>query len=172
MQALWIAKTGLDAQQTRLSVVSNNLANASTIGFKRERAVFQDLLYQTVRQPGAKSSQDSMLPSGLMVGTGVRTVANQKMHTQGSLIQTENSLDLAVQGRGFFQVMRPDGTLGYTRDGAFQVDADGQIVTASGYLVQPGLTVPNNVQSLTIGTDGILVCGFNSRKPANADGPS
>jgi flagellar basal-body rod protein FlgG len=156
MNALWIAKTGLEAQQTRLSVISNNLANANTTGFKRDRAIFEDLLYQNVRQSGAQSSQDSMLPSGLMVGTGVRTVATEKLHTQGSMTQTGNSLDVSIQGRGFFQVLRPDGTIGYTRDGSFQIDSQGQLVTANGYLVQPGITVPANAQSITIGTDGTV----------------
>lgn len=154
--ALWIAKTGLEAQQTRLGVVSNNLANVNTTGFKRDRAVFEDLLYQTVRQPGAQSSQDTTLPSGLMRGTGVRTVATEKLHTQGNVVQTGNSLDVAIQGRGFFQILRPDGTLGYTRDGGFKLDAQGQMVTSNGYLVQPGITVPDNAQSITIGVDGIV----------------
>jgi flagellar basal-body rod protein FlgG len=154
--ALWIAKTGLDAQQTRMSVISNNLANVNTTGFKRSRAVFEDLLYQNVRQVGAQSTQDTQLPSGLMVGTGVRTVATEKLHTQGNMVQTENALDLAIQGRGFFQVLRPDGTLAYTRDGSFQVDAQGQLVTAQGNPVQPAITVPDNAQSLTIGSDGII----------------
>jgi len=154
--ALWIAKTGLEAQQTRLGVVSNNLANVNTTGFKRDRAVFEDLLYQTVRQPGAQSSQDTTLPSGLMRGTGVRTVATEKLHTQGNVVQTGNSLDVAIQGRGFFQILRPDGTLGYTRDGGFKLDAQGQMVTSNGYLVRPGITVPDNAQSITIGVDGIV----------------
>lgn len=154
--ALWIAKTGLEAQQTKMDVVSNNLANASTTGFKRDRAVFEDLLYQNVRQPGAQSSQDTTLPSGLMLGTGVRTVATQKLHTQGSFVQTSNSLDVAIEGRGFFQVLRPDGTLAYTRNGEFQLDSQGQLVTNNGYLVQPGITVPNDAQSITIGKDGVV----------------
>ncbi|MFT5446370.1 MAG: flagellar basal-body rod protein FlgG [Gammaproteobacteria bacterium] len=154
MRALWIAKTGLDAQQTRMSVVSNNLANVNTNGFKRDRAVFQDLLYQTVRQPGAQSSENTQLPSGLLLGTGVRAAATEKMFTQGNLTQTENSLDIAVNGRGFFEVLLPDGSTGYTRDGAFQVDSQGQVVTANGYQLQPGLTIPANARSVTIGTDG------------------
>ncbi len=154
--ALWIAKTGLEAQQTRMGVVSNNLANVSTTGFKRDRAVFEDLLYQTVRQPGAQSSQDTTLPSGLMTGTGVRTVATEKMHAQGNLVQTDNALDVAVQGRGFFQILRPDGSLGYSRDGTFQLDAQGQLVTSNGYLVQPGITIAQSAQSITIGNDGTV----------------
>jgi flagellar basal-body rod protein FlgG len=155
-KAMWIAMTGLEAQQKRMSVISNNLANVNTMGFKRDRAVFEDLLYQTVRQPGAQSSQDTQLPSGLMLGTGVRTVATEKMHTQGNIVQTNNSLDVAVQGRGFLQVLMPDGTIAYSRDGALQSDSTGQLVTASGYQVQPAITIPDNAQSITIGSDGTL----------------
>ena len=154
--ALWVAKTGLDAQQTRLSVISNNLANANTMGYKSSRAVFEELLYQNVRQVGAQSSEDTQLPSGLMLGTGVRTVATEKNHSQGNLVQTDNSLDMAVQGRGYFQVLRPDGTLGYTRDGSFQINSAGEIVTAGGFQVQPTITVPTGAQSLTIGSDGVV----------------
>ena len=154
--ALWVAKTGLDAQQTRMTVISNNLANANTTGYKRARAVFEDLLYQNVRQVGGLSSQNTHLPSGLMLGTGVRMVATEKLFTQGNLVQTGNPLDLAVQGKGFFQVLLPAGTTAYTRDGSFQVDAQGQLVTASGYTLQPSITIPNNAQSVTIGTDGTV----------------
>ncbi len=154
--ALWIAKTGLDAQQTRMSVVSNNLANVGTTGFKRSRGVFADLLYQTVRQPGAKSSQNTQLPSGLMLGTGVRTVATEKMFTQGNIMQTENTLDIAIDGRGFFQILQPNGTLAYTRDGSFQTDSEGVMTTADGMTLQPTITVPEDTLSLTIGTDGTV----------------
>ena len=154
--ALWIAKTGLEAQQTRMSVITNNLANVSTTGFKRDRAIFEDLFYQNIRQAGAQSSQSSQLPSGLMIGTGVRTVATEKLHTQGNIVQTGNSLDLAVSGRGFFQVTLPDGTTAYTRDGTFQVNAQGQIVNSSGFTVQPGITLPAGTLSLTIGSDGTV----------------
>ena len=154
--ALWIAKTGLDAQQTRLAVVSNNLANVNTTGFKRSRAVFEDLLYQNIRQVGAQSSQNTQLPSGLSLGTGVRPVATEKLFTQGNLVQTSNPLDMAIQGRGFFQVNTPDGTLAYTRDGSFQVDAQGQMVTSNGYVLQPAITVPQNTISVTIGSDGVV----------------
>ncbi|MBI5461108.1 MAG: flagellar basal-body rod protein FlgG [Gammaproteobacteria bacterium] len=155
-KAMWIAMTGLEAQQTRMSVISNNLANVNTMGFKRDRAVFEDLLYQTVRQPGAQSSQDTQLPSGLMMGTGVRTVATEKLHTQGNIVQTNNSFDVAIQGRGFLQVQMPDGSLGYTRDGALQIDSSGQLVNAMGYLIDPAITIPDNAQSVTIGTDGTV----------------
>lgn len=154
--ALWIAKTGLDAQQTRLAVIANNLANVNTTGFKRGRAVFEDLLYQNVRQVGAQSSQNTQLPSGLMLGTGVRTVATEKLFTQGNVIQTNNSLDVAIQGRGFIQVLTPDGTVAYTRDGAFHLNSQGQLVTASGYLLQPGITIPQNTLSISIGADGVV----------------
>jgi flagellar basal-body rod protein FlgG len=155
-QALWVAKTGLDAQQTRMAVVSNNLANVNTTGFKQGRAVFEDLLYQTVRQSGGQSSQDTQLPSGLNLGTGVRVVATEKLFTQGSMLNTGNALDVAVKGRGFFQVLLPDGNLAYTRDGTFQRNAQGELVTASGYLVQPSITIPDGAQSITIGTDGVV----------------
>jgi len=164
-QSMWVSMTGLDAQQTNMTVISNNLANVNTVGFKQGRAVFEDLLYQTVRQPGAQSSQDTQLSSGLMLGTGVRTVATEKIFTQGNLMQTNNSLDTAVEGRGFFQILMPDGTLAYSRDGAFQLDSEGQMVTASGYLLQPGITVPTNTQSITIGQDGtvsVLLAGSNA----------
>lgn len=156
IRALWIAKTGLDAQQTNLDVISNNLANVSTNGFKRGRAVFEDLLYQTERQPGAQSSQQTQLPSGLQIGTGVEPVATERVFTQGNLQQTSNTLDLAINGQGFFQVLLPDGTTAYTRDGAFQVDNQGQVVTAEGYPVQPQITVPANTITLTIAKDGTV----------------
>lgn len=156
MRALWVAKTGLDAQQTRLSVIANNLANINTNGFKRSRAVFEDLLYQNIRQVGAQSSESTELPSGLMLGTGVRVVATEKIHSQGNVIETGKPLDLAVSGRGFFQVLRPDGSLGYTRDGAFQINSSGQLVTASGMRIQPAITFPTDSQSITISSDGIV----------------
>ena len=155
-EALWIAKTGLEAQQTRMAVTSNNLANVNTTGFKRSRAVFEDLLYQNQGQVGAQSSEDTQLPSGLMVGTGVRVVATEKIFTQGNIVQTGNSLDMAIQGRGFFQILMPDGEFGYTRDGTFQMNADGDMVTSNGYRLQPGITIPEDALSITIGTDGIV----------------
>ena len=130
LPALWVAKTGLAAQDTNLTTISNNLANVSTTGFKRDRAEFQDLLYQIKRQPGAQSTQDSEPPSGLQVGTGVRIVGTQKYFQAGSLQTTEQPLDMAINGRGFFQIMQPDGTTAYTRDGTFHLDSNGQIVTA------------------------------------------
>jgi len=154
--ALWAAKTGLDAQQTRMTVVSNNLANVNTSGYKKSRPVFEDLIYQNIRQVGAATSQDTQAPSGMSLGTGVRVVATEKLYTQGSLAQTGNSLDLAIQGRGFFQVLMPDGTFGYTRDGSFQMNSQGELVTSSGYKVQPGITIPSGAQSITIGSDGVV----------------
>ena len=156
IRSLWIAKTGLDAQQTQLDVISNNLANVNTSGFKRSRAVFEDLLYQTLRQPGANSSQQTNLPTGLQIGTGVRPVATERIFSQGNLQQTSNSLDVAINGQGFLQVQMPDGTTAYTRDGSLHLDNQGQIVTSSGYAVQPAITIPTNAQSITIGNDGIV----------------
>lgn len=156
IRSLWISKTGLDAQQTQMDVIANNLANVSTNGFKRSRAVFEDLLYQTLRQPGAQSSQQTQLPSGLQVGTGVRPVATERVFTQGNLQQTGNSKDVAIQGQGFFQVLMPDGTTSYTRDGSFQSDSQGQLVTSSGYQIQPNITIPVNALSITVGRDGTV----------------
>ncbi len=156
IRSLWISKTGLDAQQTQMDVIANNLANVSTSGFKRSRAVFEDLLYQTLRQPGAQSSQQNQLPSGLQIGTGVRPVATERIFTQGNLQQTGNSLDVAIQGPGFFQVLMPDGTTAYTRDGSFQTNSQGQLVTSSGYQVQPAITIPANTTSVTIAKDGTV----------------
>ncbi|MGA7594632.1 MAG: flagellar basal-body rod protein FlgG [Gallionella sp.] len=156
IRSLWIAKTGLDAQQTQMDVIANNLANVSTNGFKGSRAVFEDLLYQTLRQPGAQSSQQTQIPSGLQIGTGVRPVATERLMTQGNLSQTGNPLDVAISGAGFFQVLMPDGTTSYTRDGSFQTDSQGQLVTASGFPVQPSLTIPANAVSVTIAQDGTV----------------
>ncbi|RKZ91221.1 MAG: flagellar basal-body rod protein FlgG [Gammaproteobacteria bacterium] len=156
MQSMWISKTGLEAQQTRMSVISNNLANVNTTGFKQDKAAFEDLLYQTIRQPGAQSTSDSTLPSGLMIGTGVRVVATEKQHTQGSIVQTGNALDMAVKGKGFFQVLMVNGDLNYTRDGTFQINEDGEVVTSSGYPLEPSITVPPDTLSITIGTDGTV----------------
>lgn len=154
--ALWAAKTGLDAQNTRMAVVSNNLANVNTTGFKRTRAVFEDLMYQNVRQVGAQTSQDTRYPTGMYLGTGVRVVATEKTYEQGSLLQTNNSFDLAIQGRGFFQVLLPDGTTAYTRDGSFKLNETGQLVTASGYELQPPISIPDQAQSVSVGADGTV----------------
>src|SRR5262245_53159029 len=156
IRSLWISKTGLDAQQTNLDVIANNLANVSTNGFKRSRAVFEDLLYQTLRAPGTQSSDQTQVPTGLQVGTGVRPVATERIHTQGNLQHTGNALDLAINGPGFFQVQMPDGTTGYTRDGSFHVDQNGQVVTSNGFLVSPAITIPSNATKISIGADGTV----------------
>ncbi len=170
IRSLWIAKTGLNAQQTNMDVISNNLANVSTNGFKRQRAVFEDLLYQTIRQPGAQSSEQTTLPSGLQLGTGVRPVSTERIHTQGGMSETGNSKDVAINGQGFFQVQMPDGTTAYTRDGAFQLDGNGQLVTSSGYLVQPAITIPANATELSIGRDGIVSVKLQGQTAMNQIG--
>ena len=154
--ALWIAKTGLEAQQTRMATISNNLANASTTGFKRDRAVFADLIYQNIVQVGSSSSEDTEMPSGLNIGTGVRTVATEKLFSQGSIVQTGNPLDIAVQGRGFIQVLLPGGATAFTRDGSLQKDSSGQLVTSMGYPIEPGITIPDDALNVSISSDGVV----------------
>lgn len=156
MPALWVSKTGLSAQNTRLATVANNLANAATVGFKRDDAQFEDLLYQIHAQPGAASSQSTQLPSGMQIGTGVRVVSTTKQFTEGSLQVTGKPLDMAIVGRGFFQVQLPDGSTAYSRNGEFQLNSDGQIVTSDGKVLQPAVTVPQGAQSVTISKDGIV----------------
>jgi flagellar basal-body rod protein FlgG len=156
MRSLWIAKTGMEAQQTQLDTITHNLANVATNGYKRSHAVFEDLMYQNLRQAGANSTEQTTLPTGLQVGLGTRAVATTRNFSQGNLLQSTNPLDVAIRGNGFFEVQMPDGTTGYTRDGAFQVNAQGQLVTNNGYAVQPGITVPANAQSVTIGADGTV----------------
>ncbi len=153
---LWVGKTGLDAQQVQLQVIANNLANVKTAGFKRDRAVFEDLLYQVVKQPGANSSTNTTLPTGLMLGTGVKVNATEKIHNQGNILQTGNVLDMAVLGNGFFQVTRPDGSISYTRDGQFKIDPNGIIVNSNGDPLTPAITIPANTTSVTIGRDGTV----------------
>jgi flagellar basal-body rod protein FlgG len=155
-RALWVAKSGLDAQQTRMAVISNNLANVNTTGFKKSRPIFEDLIYQNIRQAGAQSTQNTQLPTGLQIGTGVRTVATEKLHTQGNIQQTGNSLDVAISGRGYLQVLMPNGDIGYSRDGSLKLDGNGQIVTVGGLALEPAVTVPPDATSLTIGRDGII----------------
>ncbi|MDH5204277.1 MAG: flagellar basal-body rod protein FlgG [Hylemonella sp.] len=164
MNSLWISKTGMEAQQKQLDVISNNLANVSTNGFKRANAVFEDLMYQNLRQVGANSSEQSQLPTGLQIGLGVRTVATSRTFSQGSLQQSSSNLDVAIQGNGFFQVNMPDGTVGYTRDGSFQIDAQGRLVTSSGLTVANGVTVPANAKSVSIANDGTVTAQI----PGNA----
>jgi flagellar basal-body rod protein FlgG len=156
INSLMIAKTGMTAQQTQLDVISNNLANVSTFGFKRSRAVFEDLMYQNLRQVGANAAEQAELPTGLQVGLGVRTVATSRNFTQGSLQQSGNALDVAVNGSGFFQIEMPDGTTAYTRDGSFQLDAQGRLVTSSGFPLTAGITLPAETESITVSSDGIV----------------
>jgi flagellar basal-body rod protein FlgG len=156
IRSLWIAKTGMEAQQTQLDTISNNLANVATNGFKRSHAVFEDLIYQNLRQSGANSTEQTVLPTGLQVGLGVRPVATSRIYSQGNLQQTSNNLDLAIKGEGFFQIQQPDGTTAYTRDGSFQLNSSGQMVTNNGYTLLPGITIPSNAQSITIGSDGVV----------------
>ena len=156
IRSLWIAKTGMEAQQTQLDTISNNLANASTNGYKRAHAVFEDLMYQNLRQAGANSSEQTTLPTGLQAGLGTRAIATARNFSQGNLQQSSNPLDIAIRGNGFFEVQMPDGTTGYTRDGSFQVSATGQLVTNNGYTVNPGITIPVNAQSVTVGNDGTV----------------
>ena len=170
IRSLWIARTGLDAQQTQLDVISNNLANVSTNGFKRARAVFEDLLYQNIRQPGAQTSQQTQVPTALQLGTGVRPVATARVFTQGNLQKTDNALDIAINGNGFFQVQLPDGTTAYTRDGSFQKDNQGQIVTAEGYPLQPAIIIPPDALTVTIGADGTVSVTQPGAAAPNAQG--
>jgi flagellar basal-body rod protein FlgG len=154
--SMWVAKTGLDAQQMRMNVISNNLANVNTSGFKRDRAVFEDLLYQNLRQAGGQTGATTQAPTGLMLGTGVRVVATEKLHAQGNMVNTQNPLDMAIAGEGFFQIAQADGTIAYTRDGNFKLSSTGQIVTSSGALLQPAINIPNNASTVTIGRDGTV----------------
>jgi flagellar basal-body rod protein FlgG len=156
INSLWISKTGMETQQMQLDIISNNLANVSTTGFKRANAVFEDLMYQNLRQVGSSTSEQSLLPTGLQIGLGVRAVATSRSFTQGNLQQSSNNLDVAIQGNGFFQVTMPDGTINYTRDGSFQVDAQGRLVTQSGLPVANGITVPANAQSVSIAPNGTV----------------
>ena len=166
--ALWAAKTGLDAQNTQMAVIANNLANTNTTGFKSDRAAFQDLMYQNVKQVGAQSTQNTQYSTGLTLGTGVRIAATEKNYLQGSVLQTGGNLDMSISGLGFFQITMPDGTISYSRDGSFSMDSQGNVVTASGYPVSPAITIPINAQSVTVGTDGtVSVTVAGSTKPTS-----
>jgi len=160
INSLWISKTGMEAQQMQLDVISNNLANVSTNGFKKAHAVFEDLMYQNLRQVGSTTAEQSTLPTGLQVGLGVRTVATSRSFTQGSMQQTTNNLDVAIQGNGFFQVTMPDGTTGYTRDGSFQLDSQGRMVTSNGLVVQGGITVPANATNIAVAVNGTVTASI------------
>ncbi|HUC67252.1 MAG TPA: flagellar basal-body rod protein FlgG [Stellaceae bacterium] len=155
MRAMDIAATGMMAQQTNVEVIANNIANQNTTGFKEQRPEFQDLLYQTERRGGANSSDNNtIVPVGVQIGIGVQTAAVYRINTQGNLAQTGNPLDLAIQGNGYFQVLQPDGTIAYTRDGSFQLSPTGEIVTADGYVVEPGITIPQNTTSISVNSSG------------------
>ena len=160
--SMWVAKTGLDAQQTRMNVISNNLANVNTTGYKRDRAVFEDMLYQNVRQAGGQTDVNAQSPTGMMLGTGVRVVATEKLHAQGNMVTTQNPLDVAIAGDGYFQVARADGTIAYSRDGGFKLSATGQLVNAGGALLQPAITVPPTASSVTIGRNGAVTVELNT----------
>ena len=154
--SMWVAKTGLTAQSTRMAVIANNLANVGTTAFKKDRAQFEDLLYQRIVQAGSQADINSQTPTGLMLGTGTRVLATEKIHRQGNMISTENSLDIAIAGDGFFAIQNTDGTQSYTRDGAFKLSDQGALVTASGQQLIPAITIPQDAQSITIGRDGTI----------------
>lgn len=154
--SMWVAKTGLSAQSTRMTTIANNLANVNTIGFKKDRAMFEDLLYQRIVQAGAQADAVSLNPTGLMLGTGTRVVSTEKIHRQGNMISTENALDLAIAGDGFFAIQQADGTTAYTRNGSFKLSVDGNVVTASGESLLPAITIPQNAASITVGRDGTV----------------
>ena len=154
--AMHVAKTGLNAQQVRMQVISNNLANVNTNGFKRDRANFESLLYQVIRSSGAQTSVDTELTSGFSVGTGVNIVNSNKLHSQGSIVSTDNSLDLAVDGGGFFQVLLPDGAIVYTRNGAFARNNEGTLTTSSGFIIQPEIVIPAEATKINVSSDGIV----------------
>ncbi len=164
INSLWISKTGMQAQQTQLDVISNNMANVSTNGFKRASAVFEDLMYQNLRQVGAAADEQNQLPTGLQLGLGVRTVATARNFTQGSLQQSGNQLDLAINGNGFLQVTMPDGTTGYTRDGSLKLDAQGRVVTSGGLPLVGDINIPAEAQSITVSPDGVVTV----KVPGNA----
>jgi flagellar basal-body rod protein FlgG len=156
IRSLWISKTGMEGQQTKLDAIANNLANVATNGYKRSGVVFEDLMYQNLRQTGAATSEQSQLPAGLQIGLGVRAAATTRNFSQGTLAQTSGQFDVAIEGPGFFQVQLPDGTTGYTRDGALQLNSNGQLVTSAGYTVQPGITIPAAARSVTVAKDGTV----------------
>ena len=156
MRSLWSAATGMQAQTLNIDVISNNLSNVSTSGFKKSRADFQDLLYQTLRSPGVSSSADTQVPTGIQVGHGTRPAATQKMFTQGEFSHTENELDLAIEGGGFFQILQPNGETAYTRAGTFKLDSDGRVVTSDGFPLEPEITIPSDATAVSIGTDGTV----------------
>ncbi|MBE3583197.1 MAG: flagellar basal-body rod protein FlgG [Limnochordaceae bacterium] len=168
MRSLWTAGSGMIAQQFNIDTIANNLANVNTVGFKRSRVDFQDLLYQTVRFAGSPVTAGTQIPTGLQVGHGVRPVSTQKIFTTGTFKQTDNPLDLMIEGDGFFQVLMPDGQLAYTRDGAFKIDGQGRLVTSDGFVVQPEITIPPDAVSVNVGTDGtVSVLTSGNNQPQN-----
>ena len=154
LRSLFIAATGMEAQKLNIDVISNNLANVNTSGFKKSRADFQDLMYQTLRTPGTSSAEGTQVPSGIQMGMGVKPIAVQKIFLQGDFVSTGNSLDMVIEGDGFFQILKPDGTTAYSRSGAFKLDSEGRIVNSDGYPLEPGITIPANTTSTSIGSDG------------------
>ena len=156
INAMHVAKTGLNAQQVRMQIISNNLANVNTNGFKKDRANFESLLYQVIRSSGAQTSVDTELTSGFSVGTGVNIVNSNKLHSQGSIVSTDNSLDLAIDGGGFFQVLLPDGQIVYTRNGAFSRNDEGVLTTNSGFIIQPEIAIPAEATKINVSADGII----------------
>ncbi|NLM95874.1 MAG: flagellar hook-basal body complex protein, partial [Firmicutes bacterium] len=156
MRSLWTAGSGMTAQQFNIDTIANNLANVNTAGFKKSRVDFQDLLYQSVRYAGTPVTQGAQIPTGIQIGHGVRPVATQKIFTQGTFQQTDNPLDLVIEGEGFFQVLLPDGTVAYTRDGAFKMDGQGKLVTSDGFTLEPEILVPSNTVTVSVGADGTV----------------
>ena len=156
MRSLWTAASGMVAQQGNIDVISNNLANANTTGYKKSRTDFQDLMYQTMRQAGSSTGPDTQLPTGIQLGHGVRQVATQKIYTEGSFQSTGNSLDMAIEGEGFYQIAMPDGTISYTRDGSFKQDSQGRIVTSEGYPLEPAITIPEGATGISVSMDGLV----------------
>jgi len=163
IRSLFIAATGMNAQNLKIDVIANNLANINTVGYKRSRADFQDLMYQTLRMPGAPSGEGNQIPSGIQVGLGVKPVSIQKIFQQGDFVTTDNNLDLVIEGDGFFQIAMPDGTIAYTRTGAFKMDSDGRVVNSDGYPIEPAITIPEDTLDINVGSDGkVTVLQANS----------
>ncbi len=156
IRSLWTASTGMEAQQMRIDMIAHNLANINTVGFKKARLNYQDLIYQELKSSGVSTSPSTILPSGLEIGHGVKPASTHKIFSQGNLQQTQNPLDLAIDGEGFFQVTKPDGEIAYTRNGEFKVDNEGRLVTAEGYVLEPQITIPQDVLTTTISVDGIV----------------
>ncbi len=168
IRSLWTAASGMQAQTLNIDVIANNLSNVNTAGFKRSRAEFQDLLYETMRAPGETSAGDNQVPTGIQIGHGTRTVATQRLFTQGDFQHTQNDLDIAIEGAGFFQIIQPNGEVAYTRAGNFKIDGEGRIVTPDGYPIEPDITIPVDTMAVAIGTDG-TVSIMQAGQPAPVD---